>query len=85
MNILCKKPTNLVNIDSLKCGEAFMTKRKSHADEIGLYMVVDRNSGLTTQMNNKILVVNLATGQLRALPMDFLVEPVDADVVINNN
>ena len=41
MNILCKKPANLVNIDSLRCGEAFMTKRKSHADEIGLYMVVD--------------------------------------------
>ena len=85
MNILCKKPTNLVNIDSLKCGEAFMTKRKSHADEIGIYMVVDRNSGLIPQINNKILVVNLATGQLRALPKDFPVEPVDADVVINNN
>ena len=85
MNILCKKPTNLVNIDSLRCGEAFMTKRKSHADEIGLYMVVDRSSGLSPQMNNKILTVNLATGQLSPFPMDFPVEPVEADVVINNN
>ena len=85
MNILCKKPTNLVNIDSLRCGEALMTKRKSHADEIGLYMVVDRSSGLSPQMNNKILTVNLATGQLRPFPMDFPVEPVEADVVINNN
>ena len=85
MNILCKKPTNLVNIDSLRCGEAFMTKRKSHADEIGLYMVVDRSSGLSPQMNNKILAVNLATGQLRPFPMDFPVEPVETDVVINNN
>ena len=85
MNILCKKPANLVNIDSLKCGEVFMTKRKSHTDEIGLYMVVDRSSGLSPQMNNKILAVNLATGQLRPFPMDFPVEPVEADVVINNN
>ena len=85
MNILCKKPTNLVNIDSLRCGDAFMTKRKSHTDEIGLYMVVDRSSGLSPQMNNKILTVNLATGQLRPFPMDFPVEPVEADVVINNN
>ena len=85
MNILCKKPANLVNIDSLRCGDAFMTKRKSHADEIGLYMVVDRSSGLSPQMTNKILTVNLATGQLRPFPMDFPVEPVEADVVINNN
>ena len=85
MNILCKKPTNMVNIDSLECGAAFLTKRKSRADEIGIYMVVDRSSGLTPQINNKILAVNLATGQLRQFPLDFPVEPVDADVVINNN
>lgn len=84
MNILCKRSTNMVNIDSLRCGAAFLTKRKSHADEIGIYMVVDRSSGLSPQMNNKILAVNLATGQLRPFPMDFPVEPVDADVVINN-
>ena len=85
MNILCKRPTNMVNIDSLRCGAAFLTKRKSHADEIGIYMVVDRSSGLSPQMNNKILAVNLATGQLRPFPLDFSVEPVEADVVINNN
>ena len=78
MNILCKKPTNMVNVDSLRCGEAFMTK-------LGLYMVIDRSSELTTQMNNKILAVNLATGQLRSFSMDFQVEPMDANVVINNN
>ena len=78
MNILYKKPINMVNVGSLKCGEAFMTK-------LGLYVAVDQSSELSPQMNNKILAVNLATGQLRSFSMDFPVESVDADVVINNN
>lgn len=78
MNILCKKPINMVNVDSLRYGEAFMTK-------LGLYMVVDRSDELIPQMNNKILAVNLATGQLRSFSMGFQVELMDANVVINNN
>lgn len=79
MNILCKKSINMVNVDSLRCGEVFMTK-------LGPYMVVDKNSRLLSPLiDNKILAVNLATGQLRPFPMDFPVEPMEADIVINNN
>lgn len=44
-------------------------------------MIVDKNSGVfLDSYKNKIMAVNLATGQIRAFNVDQKVEPVDAEV-----
>lgn len=64
----------------LKVGSTFFSKRKGK-NEIGLYMVVDRNSGIfLDSYRNNIMAVNLATGQIRAFDGNQKVEPVDAEV-----
>ena len=74
-----KKETG-VYIYELITGTAFSAKRRS-TDEIGLYMIVDKNSGVfLDSYKNKIMAVNLATGQIRAFNIDQKVEPVDAEV-----
>lgn len=74
-----KKETG-VYLYKLAVGIAFFSKR-SGTDEIGLYMVVDRNSGIfLDSYRNNIMAVNLATGQIRAFNGSQKVEPVDAEV-----
>ena len=64
----------------LKVGSTFFSKRKG-INEIGLYMVLDKNSGVfLDRYRNNIMAVNLSTGQIRAFNGHQKVEPVDAEV-----
>ena len=68
----------------LKVGSTFFSKRKG-MNEIGLYMVLDKNSGVfLDSYRNNIMAVNLSTGQIRAFPENQKVEPVDAEVIFKN-
>ena len=74
-----KKKTG-VYLYELITGTAFSAKRSS-TNEVGLYMVVDKNSGVfLDSYKNKIMAVNLATGQIRAFNVDQKVESVAAEV-----
>lgn len=74
-----KKETG-VYLSNLTTGTAFSAKR-SGTDEVGLYMVVDKNSGVfLDSYRNNIMAVNLATGQIRAFNGSQRVKPVDAEV-----
>ena len=72
---------NLHHIDSLPCGTVVVTPRKSAKDELGVYLIVDRDSGLTPNLKDKILAVNLKTGQLRGFTPTAMVEPRDEAIV----
>ena len=64
----------------LKVGSTFFSKRKG-INEIGLYMVLDKNSGIFLEKyERKIMAVNLCSGQIRVFSEDEKVEPVDAEV-----
>lgn len=69
-----------VYVYRLKVGDTFYSKR-SGTDEIGLYMIVDKNSGVfLDSYRNNTMAVNLATGQIRAFNGSQRVEPVGAEV-----
>lgn len=66
----------------LKVGSTFFSKRKG-INEIGLYMVLDKNSGVfLDRYRNNIMAVNLSTGQIRAFPGTQKVEPINAEVIL---
>ena len=66
----------------LKVGSTFFSKRKG-INEIGLYMVLDKNSGVfLDSYRNNIMAVNLSTGQIRAFPGTQKVEPTNAEVIL---
>lgn len=68
----------------LKVGSTFFSKMKGK-NEIGLYMIVDKNSGVfLDRYRNNIMAINLSTGQIRAFPGNQKVEPVDAEVIFKN-
>ena len=82
MKVIYDKKETKVYLSQLVVGTAFFSKRSS-TDEIGLYMVVDKNSGVfLDSYRNNILAVNLSTGQIRAFNGHQKVEPVDAEVNI---
>lgn len=67
-------------IYKLTVGSTFFSKR-SGVDEVGIYMIVDKNSGVfLDSYYNNVMAVNLATGQIRAFSRTAKVEPVDAEV-----
>ena len=69
-----------IYICELKVGSTFFSKRKGK-DEIGLYMILDKNSGVfLDSYKNNIMAVNISTGQIRAFPGSQKVEPVEAEV-----
>ena len=73
-----------IHLYKLVVGTAFFSKR-SGTDEVGLYMVVDKNSGVfLDSYRNNIMAVNLATGQIRAFNGSQRVKPVDAEVNLSN-
>lgn len=66
----------------LKVGSTFFSKRKG-MNEIGLYMVIDKNSGIfLDSYQNNIMAVNLSTGQIRAFPGNQKVKPINAEVIL---
>lgn len=69
-----------IYIYKLTVGSTFFSKR-SGVDEVGLYMVIDKNSGVfLDSYRENVMAVNLATGQVRAFTRGTRVEPVDAEV-----
>lgn len=69
-----------IYIYKLTVGSTFFSKR-SGVDEVGLYMVIDKNSGVfLDSYRENVMAVNLATGQVRAFARGARVEPVDAEV-----
>lgn len=69
-------------LSELKAGSTFFPKRKG-MNEIELYMVLDKNSGVFIySFRNNIMAVNLSTGQIRAFSENQRVEPVDAEVIL---
>lgn len=52
-------------------------------DEIGLYIKIDKRSGVFPECyRENVMAVNLATGQVRAFPGDAKVKQVNAEVNI---
>ena len=81
MKVIYDKKETKVYLSQLVVGTAFFSKRSS-TDEIGLYMVVDKSSGvfLDVYRRNNILAVNLSSGKIRAFNGHQKVEPVEAEV-----
>lgn len=80
MRVIYDKKEMGVYLYKLVVGTAFFSKR-SGTDEIGLYMVIDKNSGVfLDSYRNNIMAVNLVTGQIRAFNGNQKVEPVDAEI-----
>ena len=80
MKINYDKKATGIYVYKLTVGSTFFSKR-SGVDEVGLYMVVDRNSGIfLDSYKDNVMAVNLATGQIRAFNRVQRVEPVDAEV-----
>lgn len=63
MKIDIENITNEVVINRLKVGDTF-SARRTETDEIGYYMIVDKNSGAFLKTTS-IIAVNLSTGQIR--------------------
>ena len=72
---------NKVAISELKTGETFITIRKNEKTEIGVYMKVDRNSGVFVKTQNLNFAVNLESGQVRKFNQSDLVTPISIKVV----
>lgn len=68
-----------VAIRTLRVGDSFLADRKS-MKETGLYMIVDKNSGLIKADFGNIIAANLVSGQLRRFDSNTIVEPVKAEV-----
>lgn len=82
MKVIYDKKEMGVYLSQLVVGTAFFSKRSS-TDEIGLYMVLNKNSGVfLDSYQSNIMAVNLSTGQIRAFSVNQKVEPVDAEVIL---
>lgn len=68
-----------VAISRVSVGETFLAERKSTNEE-GLYMKVDRSSGLACMGSNHCLAVNLQSGQLRKFDRNAVVTPAETEV-----
>ena len=80
MKVNFKEKQNEVYIYKLIVGGTFIARRKS-ADEMAIYMVIDKNSGVfLDSYKNKIMAVNLATGQVRPFDAGTKVKPIAAEV-----
>lgn len=85
MKINLDKKTLGIYITKLTVGSTFLSKR-SNTDEVGLYMVVDKKSGVfLDSYRDNIMAVNLASGQIRAFDKSRKVEPIDTEVNHSQN
>lgn len=81
MKVNFNNTQNYVYAYELMVGSTFTAKR-SGVDEVGLYIKIDKNSGvfLSRYREKNVMAVNLATGQVRAFAEDVKVIPVNAEV-----
>lgn len=82
MKIDIKNITNEVVIERLKVGDTFSTRR-TNSEEIGYYMIVDKNSGAFFGTIS-IIAVNLSTGQVRKFVNTARVIPERLKVIKEN-
>ena len=68
-----------VAISRVSIGDTFLADRKSSNEE-GLYMKVDRSSGLANIGISHCLAVNLQSGQLRKFDRNVIVTPAETEV-----
>ena len=76
--------TKKVTITELKVGETFISIKKNEKTEIGIYMKVDRNSGVFVKTQDLNFAVNLESGQVRKFYQSDLVTPISIKVVSDN-
>lgn len=80
MKVNFNNTQNYVYAYKLMVGSTFTAKR-SGVDEVGLYIKIDKNSGVfLSRYRENVMAVNLATGQVRAFAGDAKVIPVNAEV-----
>lgn len=80
MKVNFNNTQNYVYAYKLMVGSTFTAKR-SGVDEVGLYIKIDKNSGVfLSRYRENVMAVNLATGQVRAFAGDAKVVPVNAEV-----
>lgn len=72
---------NDVQVREISVGQTFIADRKSN-HERGIYLKVDKYSGLIKKDSDDVFAVNLETGQLRRFSSDYLVEKVETEVYI---
>lgn len=68
-----------IAISRVNVGETFIADRKSTSEE-GLYMKIDKSSGLACIGNGYCLAVNLQSGQLRKFAGNAIVRPAATEV-----
>lgn len=83
MKIDIKNITNEVEIERLKVGDTF-SARRTNSEEIGYYMIVDKNSGAFFRTTVAIIAVNLSTGQVRKFSDTARVIPERLKVIKEN-
>lgn len=82
MKVNFNNTQNYIYAYKLMVGSTFTAKR-SGIDEIGLYIKIDKRSGVFPERyRENVMAVNLATGQVRAFPRDAKVKQVNAEVNI---
>ena len=74
--------TREVVITKLRVGDTFFARR-TEAEEIGYYMIVDKNSGVFLKTTS-IIAVNLSTGQIRKFTNAARVIPENLKVIREN-
>ena len=80
MKVNFNNTQNYVYAYKLMVGSTFTAKR-SGVDEVGLYIKIDKNSGVfLSRYRENVMAVNLATRQVRAFAGDAKVVPVNAEV-----
>lgn len=82
MKINYDKKATEICINDLTIGKTFFSiTQRGGIDEIGLYMIIDRNSGFFLErQKGRFIAVNLASGQIRAFDKSRKVEPIDTEV-----
>lgn len=72
---------NAVKVGEVFAGRTFIADRKS-CNEKGLYLKIDKNSGLIKKNFDDVFAVNLETGQLRRFAYETPVEKTEAEVFL---
>lgn len=82
MKINYDKKATEICINDLTIGKTFFSiTQRGGIDEIGLYMIIDKKSGVfLDSYRDNIMAVNLASGQIRAFDKSRKVEPIDTEV-----
>lgn len=84
MKINYDKKATEICINDLTIGKTFFSiSQRGGIDEIGLYMIIDRNSGFFLErQKGRFIAVNLSTGYMRAFMASEKVVPVEVEAEV---